>query len=193
MSKAGLTTRRGSRRADWIDHDSMSHVLAALMPPNRLAVEIAMVTRLRISDVLNIKTEQIMPHNGAKSSPCRITVRQLKTGKSIRVYIPRELREQMLLIAGRKYVFEGRTDWRKHRTRQAIAKDLERARKILRIPRLVISAHTARKIWAVDRYKETGDLQKVQRELGHTDPTITAIYAMADTLTQRKLGRKLGG
>ena len=158
------------------------------MPKNRLAVEIAMATRLRISDVLNIKTEQIMPHNGAKSSPCRITVRQLKTGKSIRVYIPRELREQMLAIAGRKYVFEGRTDWRKHRTRQAIAKDLERARKILRIPRLVISAHTARKIWAVDRFKATGDLQKVQKELGHTDPTITAIYAMADTLTQRKFG-----
>lgn len=190
LSKEGMTTRRGSRRADWVDRESMGHVLAALTSPNRLAIEVAMATRLRISDVLSIKTDQLMRHSGAKAAPMRITVRQLKTSKPVRVYIPLELRGRMLAIAGRRYVFEGRMDWRKHRTRQAVAKDMERARKILRVPRLVVSAHTARKIWAVEQMHRTGDLSRVQRDLGHTDPAITAVYAMADTLTRRKLGRK---
>lgn len=64
LPKAELTPRTGSRRADWVDREAMGHVLAALMPENRLAVEIAMSTGLRISDVLSIKTEQIRDKKG---------------------------------------------------------------------------------------------------------------------------------
>ena len=82
LPKAELTPRTGSRRADWVDREAMGHVLAALMPENRLAVEIAMSTGLRISDVLSIKTEQIRDKKGNLGGRNRITVRELKTGKT---------------------------------------------------------------------------------------------------------------
>ena len=41
LTKAERTTSAGGCRADWIDREAMGHVLAALMPENRLAIEVA--------------------------------------------------------------------------------------------------------------------------------------------------------
>ena len=60
----------------------MGHVLAAMMPENRLVMETCIATGLRASDVLNLRTERLRQ---------RMTVRELKTGKTRRVYFPREL------------------------------------------------------------------------------------------------------
>lgn len=95
-------------RADWLDRPAMGHVLAALMPANRLVMECCMATGLRVGDVLALKTADV------QHGP-RMTVREQKTGKSRRVYWPAELRLRMLQQAGRVWVFEGRNDWRKHR------------------------------------------------------------------------------
>lgn len=40
LTKAERTTSAGGCRADWIDREAMGHVLAALMPENRLAIEV---------------------------------------------------------------------------------------------------------------------------------------------------------
>lgn len=57
----------------------MGHVLAAMMPENRLVMETCIATGLRASDVLNLRTERLRQ---------RMTVRELKTGKTRRVYFP---------------------------------------------------------------------------------------------------------
>ena len=85
LPKAELTPRTGSRRADWVDREAMGHVLAALMPENRLAVEIAMSTGLRISDVLSIKTEQIRDKKITQGRRNTITMKDLKNCKNPRV------------------------------------------------------------------------------------------------------------
>lgn len=157
------------------------------MPENRLAIEVAMATGLRISDVLGIKTDQLRDKKGELGNRSKITVRELKTGKNRRVYLPNELRDKMIRNAGRYYVFEGRLSPKKHRTRQAVAKDMLRARKILRTKKLVVSPHTARKIWAVEQAKTGKDIKKLQKMMNHSDPAITMIYAMADEITKRKL------
>lgn len=59
LTKAERTTSAGGCRADWIDREAMGHVLAALMPENRLAIEVAIATGLRISDVLSIETDKL--------------------------------------------------------------------------------------------------------------------------------------
>ncbi len=187
LPKAERTTRAGGCRADWIDEEAMGHVLAALMPENRLAIEVAMATGLRISDVLGIKTDQLRDKNGELGNKNKITVRELKTGKNRRIYMPNELRDKMIRNAGRYYIFEGRLSPKKHRTRQAVAKDMLRARKILRTRKLVVSPHTARKIWAVEQAKTGKDIKKLQKMMNHSDPAITMIYAMADEITKRKL------
>ena len=91
-------------------------------------------------------------------------------------------------MAGARWVFPGR-DPRKHRTRQAVYKDIRRAAEAFRV-REHVSPHSARKIYAVEQLHKSGDLHKVQRLLQHDDAAVTAIYAMADVLTQRKLSRR---
>lgn len=176
-------------RADWVARRELEHILAALMPQNRLALEVSLATGLRISDVLSIKAEQLQ-----RASDRRITVREMKTGKSRRIKLPLELYERMLRQAGRVWIWEGRLDWRKHRTRQAINKDLERCAALFRLPRgLHLSPHTARKSYAVEAYHRTGDLKRVQKLLQHSRESITILYAMADALTERKLGGPVRG
>lgn len=166
-------------RADYIDPVNFEHILAALTPQNRLAIQVSLATGLRISDVLNLRTECLQR--------ARTTVRELKTGKTRRIYLPAQLRDELMHIAGRYYVFEGRLDAKKPRTRQAVYKDLKRAQGILRIKNSQISPHTARKIYAVEALGKYGNLAKVQELLNHQDEAVTMVYAMADVLTARHL------
>lgn len=152
------------------------------MPPNRLALRVSLATGLRIGDVLSLMRVRLAP---------RMTVKEQKTGKSRRVYIPAALLEEMQAQAGRYWVFEGRTDPRKHRTRQAVYKDLARAAKLFRLPSWQhISPHSARKVFAVREYHKDGDLKRVQQLLNHDSEAVTVLYAMADQLTMRRTPQK---
>ena len=101
------------------------------------------------------------------------------------VRVPMELLYRCMDRAGRVYVFEGRFDRLRHRTRQAVWKDLHRAARLFRLD-VHVSPHSTRKAWAVDEYKRTGNLKRVQREMNHTDPAVTMLYALADQLEDRK-------
>lgn len=50
-----------------------------------------------------------------------------------------------------------------------------------------IGPHSARKIFAVDLYHRTGDLETVRKALNHSDQAVTMLYALADQLTTRQL------
>lgn len=167
-------------RSSWLNTESMGHVLAAMMPTNRLVMQVAISTGLRVGDVLALRREQLVKGQ-------RFTVREQKTGKSRRVRLSRPLWEKCLAQSGRVWIFEGRTDWRKHRTRAAVYKDIHRTARLFKssgvVPRAAnIGTHTGRKNWAVERYHQTGDLARVQRELNHQSPAITMLYAMADSI-----------
>lgn len=137
-------------------------------------------TGLRISDVLNLRSERLRE---------RFSVRELKTGKVKRVRLPKALLDRLLSQAGRIYVFENRLDYRKPRTRQAVYKDLRRAAKLFRVKETHISPHSARKIYAVSEYRRTGSIERVKELLNHEDEAVTMLYAMADQLEQRR-GKK---
>nr|CRY96343.1 hypothetical protein [uncultured prokaryote] len=167
-------------RSDWVSIENMDHVLAALMPANRLAIQLSMATGLRIGDVLSITREQM-----AKG---RFTVTEQKTGKKRRVRVPVKLQRQCLTQAGKYLVFPGRLDETRPRSRQAVYKDVIRASVAFRLEAHV-SPHTARKIYAVNQFDKKG-LDAVQRDLGHSSREITMIYAMAREITMRKLSGK---
>jgi len=165
-------------RSEWAPPEQMEHVLAALTPENRLVAEVCMRTGLRVGDVLRLKTNQLQGQ--------RFTVQEQKTGKNRRIYLPKKLYETLLSQAGYIWVFPGRCDGKKHRTRQAVYKDIKRAAKAFRLPQNV-TPHSMRKAWAVGEFARVGgDLQRVQHMLNHSDPSITLLYVMADELTQRK-------
>lgn len=166
-------------RSQWVSDEKIKHVLAALMPENSLACEVSLATGLRIGDVLSLKSDCLTHANG------RFTIKEEKTGKSRTVYLPKELKLRMQKSAGKIYVFEGRLSREKHRTRQAVFKDLRRAAKAFRLTSHV-SPHSLRKMYAVELYRKTGSLEKVRRLLNHSDEAVTMIYAMADRLSPEK-------
>lgn len=168
-------------RTDYVNTDTFIHLLSALMPANRLALIVSLCTGLRIDDVLSLKTETVRKG--------RFTIKEMKTGKRRKIRLPKNLQIKLLQQAGRIYIFEHRTDYTKHRTRQAVFKDLKRACKLFRVSGVNISPHTARKIYAVGEYKQTCSLARVQELLNHSDEGVTMLYAMADELTDRETRR----
>lgn len=168
-------------RADYIFEDFFKLILHALTYHNQLVLQVSLSTGLRLSDVLNLRTASLAE---------RMTVTERKTGHKRHVRIPADLLDDLLSIAGKIYVFEGRTDYRKPRTRQAVYKDIKRACKALRLSAtLQVSPHTARKIYAVNKYKRTCKLDAIKEILGHSGEAVALVYAMADELTRRKLLR----
>lgn len=167
-------------RAEWVSDDVMSHVLAALMPENRLAILTSMLTGLRIGDVLSLRTSELLRE--------RFTIVEQKTLKKRHVRLPSRLRDELLKISGKIYIFEHRTDPRRHRSRQAVYKDIRRASKAFRIKELV-SPHSARKIYAVKEYKKDFDIKRVQALLNHSGEAVTMIYALADQVAEKRRKR----
>ena len=177
-------------RSSYVEPTALGLVLAALQPANRLVFEVMLATGLRVGDVLCLTTEQVKRQ--------RFTVREHKTGKTRRVYLPAALQLRLLEQAGRLYVFEGRNDWRKHRTRQAVWKDTARCAAFFQragsVPKkATVSPHSARKVYAVGEYRRTGSLDDVRRKLNHGPAHVatTLVYALSDKLSAGEL-RELG-
>lgn len=167
-------------RSQWICGQELAYLLAALTPPNMLVCEVCLATGLRVGDVLALKSAYLHRE--------RFTIKEEKTGKSRLVYLPKDLRARLLNQAGRVWVFEGRLDPKKHRTRQAVFKDLRRAAKAFRITAHV-SPHSLRKVYAVEYFKRSGSLEKTRRLLNHSSEAVTMIYAMADCIKVPKKRR----
>lgn len=163
-------------RADFTPRDEFRHLLAALMPTNRLALETSLATGLRISDVLNLKTADLKE---------RFSIKELKTGKKKFIRIPKMLLFRLKSVSGRFFVFEHRFTPLRHKTRQAVYKDLKRVCRIFKIKNLQISPHSARKIYAVLEYQKHHDLKRVSNLLNHESEAVTLLYAMADSLVNR--------
>lgn len=169
MSKGGVKVR-----SRWVEDDTMRCILTALNYENRLALLVSLRHGLRIGDVLNLKTQDVRKGD--------FTIREQKTGKRKRVHLGRDLQTDLLAIGGKVFVFEGRFDELRHRTRQAVFKDLRRVANAFRLKG--VSPHSARKVYAVKRYRDCGDIRKVRRLLNHSDEAVTMLYAMADELSQ---------
>lgn len=171
---------RDTVRAGWMDDELCRLVLAAMMPANRLALEVSDATGLRIDDVLSL-------HTGDIKRTARPYVTDSKTGKRHRIYIPVELRERMLQQAGSVWVWPGRLRPKiDHRTRQAVYKDMMQAVAIYKRNGTMnrqqhVSPHTMRKRAAVRAYRK-GGIDAAADLLVHDEQhsLVTLIYALAD-------------
>lgn len=178
-------------RSEWVCTDKLKIVMALLTDENRLACEVSLRYGLRIGDVLALKTSDVKRGN--------FTIKEEKTGKSRRIKLSPELQTELLAQSGRIWVFEGRCDYKEHRTRQAVWKDLKRAAEALRLSERV-TPHSMRKIYAVNAYARYGGIAAVRRLLNHSNEAVTMIYALADQCQgyprrqrPRPLGRAGGG
>ncbi len=164
---------------EYLLNREVERVLAALMPSNRLVMRVILHTGLRVSDVLELRPDDLQP---------RRWVTERKTKKRRLVGFPAELLEDLRKEAGKYWVFPGKNP-AKHRTRQAVWSDVKRAAAAFRMPQN-IGTHSARKVYAVELMKKYGDIEKVQRVLCHSYPSTTLIYAIADKLLEQKYKKR---
>lgn len=170
-------------RSQWLAKPYMDLLLLGCMYENRLALRVSMTYGLRIGDVLRMPTRAVRA--GVWS------FKEEKTGKRRRVKLGTAIQAELLSIAGKVFVFEHRTDPMKHRTRQAVWKDLKRMARACRLDG--VSVHSARKVYSVEQYRASGgNLAKVCRLLNHSDEAVTALYAMADQMSKYSSDFHLG-
>lgn len=165
-------------RTHHISMTSWEVLLNLLMPANSLVVEVMLVTGLRVSDVLALERSTVL------RSQC-FTIKESKTGKARRVYLPKRLRAALLAQSGDLYVFPHARDSFRHRTRQAVWHDVKRAAKAMRIP-LCVGTHSARKSYACDLYEHGKDIDDIRKKLNHDSIETTIIYILDEFEKSRK-------
>lgn len=165
-------------RVKAVSNDIMEIILRLLTPQNEVACRLALEHGLRIGDVLRLRNTDL-----EKTSH---TFKEEKTGKRRKITWSEADRRMCSAISGRTYIFEHRLDRNRHRTRQAVYKDIQRARSALRIKE-PIGTHSMRKTYSVRKYKACGDMRKVQALLCHSDEAVTMLYALAEEVQGRKI------
>ena len=165
-------------RTEYLIDKEVEQVLDLLTFENRLVMRVLLHTGLRIGDVLVWKPEQLRPN---------FWITEQKTGKRRQVGLPEPLLTDLRQNAGKEWVFPG-ADPAKHRTRQAVWKDVKRAAAAMRLTANA-APHSARKVYAVKLLEQYGDIERVRRALNHGGMEVTLIYAMADKRLKAK-GRR---
>lgn len=161
-------------KTEYLLEREVERVLDLLTYENRLVMRVLLRTGLRISDALALKPEQLKPN---------FWITEQKTGKRRQVGITEPLLSDLRAAAGEYWVFPG-ADPRKHRSRQAVWKDVKRAAAAMRLT-VNAAPHSARKVYAVGLLEKYGNLERVRRALNHGSIEVTLIYAMADKLIQQ--------
>jgi integrase len=168
--------------AHYVDEKKLKKVLAKMNHVNALAIETALETGLRISDVLKIESYALWFGKG------HLTLKENKTGKERVLKLSESLRLRLLNVCGENYVFPHRTKKDRHRTRQAVWYDLKQACKKANIDPNGISPHSMRKIFAVRAFKRSQSVKTVQALLNHASSSTTTIYAYSDRLAPVGVG-----
>lgn len=163
-------------RTFYLNPSLYNRLYGVMQYKNALALRVSLETGLRIDDVLKIK-------------PCDLKGRTItgiasKTDKPFKKVVSQDLANRLREIGSTEFIFAHRFDTKKHRTRQAVWKDLKKAVKILQLQGN-IAPHSARKTYAVEMFKDCG-INKVKKELQHDRISTTALYAFADMLDGNK-------
>lgn len=166
-------------RTEYLIEKEVEQVLHLLTYENRLVMRTLLHTGCRISDVLAWKPDQLKPN---------FWITEQKTGKRKQIGLPEPLLSDLRSAAGENWVFPG-SDPSKHRTRQAVWKDVKRAAAAMRLTANA-APHSARKVYAVELLQRYGDIDRVRRALNHGGLEVTLIYAMADKRLRAKGSRR---
>ena len=160
-------------RAGYLIDRQLDMILAALTPANRLVCRVMLHTGLRISDVVELPREAVK---------FNFTVTEKKTRKRRRVRLSPELVAEVLAGSeGSPWAFPSPADPQRHRTRQAVWKDIKRAQRAFRL-NINAAPHSMRKVYAVELMHKYGDIDRVRRALNHDHYDTTFLYALADQL-----------
>lgn len=137
----------------------------------RLIYKLGCCTGLRITDIVNMKITVL-----EKKEP---TIREQKTGKSKRIYIPKKLKAELIRYSkgNKEYIFESKSSKSGHITRQAVWKHFKKAAKRAEIE-LNVGTHTMRKNHVQKLVKKGKKYKYIQNKLNHNNLADTLLYMM---------------
>lgn len=165
-------------KADYIEPQALEVLLSTMREENALAVRVSLETGLRIGDVLSLRRDAV-----EKSE--HFSVIEAKTGKPKDIRLTARTRSAILALSdGSEWAFPSPQKLGQPRRRQTIWRDIKRAAAFCGV-RLNITPHTARKVYAVGKFKREG-LESTKNALNHDNITTTLLYAFSKELTARK-------
>lgn len=144
----------------------------------KLIYKVGCTTGLRISDIIKLEKSALKIE--------RPTIKEQKTGKSKRIYIPRKLRKELQEYCknNAKYVFESQISKTGHITRQAVFKHFKRIADELGIPQN-IGTHTMRKNYAKKLLLKHKSYKYIKNKLNHDNLQDTLLY-LIDEVTENE-------
>jgi len=147
-----------------------------------LLIDLLFFSGLRVSEIVHLKIKDLSLSKGKN----KIFVRRGKGGKAGYVAIDSELARHIKEflkwkeLAGEKtgpeaFLLACGKDSRPY-TKMALQKAFKKAFRVAGLPSHY-SIHCARHTYATHLLKETGNLRLVQKQLRHSSPSVTAVYA----------------
>ncbi len=140
---------------------------------------LAIDSKLRGCDVVNLKIDDIAPHGYAID---RATVRQKKTGRPVKFEITDQTRQAIdnyLRIKPKKpgeFLFSGRGGKNRSLTTRQYTRLVSQWVKLIGLDPLMFGTHSLRRTKATLIYRKTGNLRALQLLLGHTKIESTVRY-----------------
>lgn len=164
-------------RTDYIEPSKYNLLYPFMMYDNALALQVALASGMRIGDVLKIKPDDV--------DGCVVHYQAQKTGKVGEAVLPAALADRLRRNGSSIWCFPHRFDSHKHRTRQAVWKDVKKAAEIVRAAGQLddqnVAPHSSRKTFAVEDCRTFGAAH-TQQLLQHSRRATTEIYTDSDKL-----------
>ncbi len=162
-------------KSDFVELCAFEKIFPYMQPENALAVSLSLQTGLRIGDVVSLKRSNLNKKTRV------LTYIAQKTRKKGTCELSLAMVERLCASSGKTYIFEGKSA-DKHRTRQAVWADVKKATKRAGLEGKNITPHSARKNYAVNLLRDTGNIDVVQQALQHTNKALTEYYATSDKI-----------
>jgi site-specific recombinase XerD len=166
-------------RTNKLNSEIVAQFLQRLNYKHELVCRVGLATGLRISDILRLTINQVKIE--------KPTIKEKKTGKSKRIYIPKKLREELKQFHARtshnEYIFYSESE-SGHISRQAVWKDFKKASENLHI-KGNIAPHSTRKSYACKLLMKGKNYTYIKDKLNHSNITDTLLYVL-DLLNEKE-------
>lgn len=160
-----------------INESEIEIFLKFLPLKHSLIFRLGLSTGLRISDIISLKKSALLIE--------KPTIKEKKTKKSKRIYIPTKLKNDLLLFADatskNDYIFYSQQSKSGHISRQAVHKMFKKWAKNLKLEGN-IAPHSMRKNYACSLLKKGKSYKYIQGKLNHSNTIETLIYLIDEML-----------
>lgn len=163
----------------WIPPQRLAEIREMMNSRDQLITDVLVETGFRLDDIMHIRKSSL--------SGCSVHLREMKTGRYRTANLSPETARRLTEYAAKRhtlsYLFPAlRRAKRKKQHRSTYWRHFVRAAKDAGYAGCGYTPHSLRKVYAVALLQRSGSLAAVQKDLGHTNISTTAIYALSDRL-----------